>query len=759
MKNRSFRTIVFLSAASFSLISCTNVATATIYFELNGGSFNDPEFSVDHLTGYSGTPITINIPDPQKDGYYFVGWEEPVQKGSNIKTEVNKTYYSKDGNYYYFYPYQNTTFYAHFEPLAKIDFDFNLPDEFKESNISFVTPELNPSDFYNNALNGYVGKTITSSKCFPTLRSDNTHIKFLNWYTKYPLIEVSIDDKTYYQLDKSGEIGKYYFDESFSKSNIQFPLYDVENEVFKLYADWSIDPLITLHLFSDEQYNSLETKPEKKTITFRCKDKLQNDIFKAVKDSLNLDLTKYQTGENRFYYGTQNDGSHLTNFYRFSGFKTRDYKKDDDGNPTGEYTESDIYADASINKDTDIYMSWEQKLQFTLDFDGGHLKGTSDTSTSQTISSFYENDILASYTDTDDKDFFKTHVPIKENNSFLYYGLASTDDQGNINYREFNFYSEPITKEIRTLKAIYDPYPLLTLKLLPPTNYNLNSTDTELTNLYSQLVNNGTTYSFEKGSSINDDRINIYQSFVNQLMNNDNSFKFEDLVIDTFYMQKTDQTYQECMYGVMQDTDATLYLKLLYRPKYELFSKYGIYNNPNSYQDCSGSTSQLNIGETYVGANNIYSGSKTECQLTQALYDQLESKETNFVINNETYFFDGLYKEDTFLNEVKFPLVCNCSESNAEKYTLYRKLTKGLKLYFILKSDLNETYLNADPMYIKPLTELNIDKVNTFLNANYSKMYVKNIQDPSNSLPEFSQITTYPLLDDDNDGELKIYLE
>ena len=110
MKLRYLSAFIALSFLS----SCSQGLTGRIYFDLNGGVFLDNSFSTNYLSGQSGTPVKVNIPDPYKEGYYFVGWREKTKEGSY--REINKRR-AEDGSAYYYYPYGSDTFYAYFEPL------------------------------------------------------------------------------------------------------------------------------------------------------------------------------------------------------------------------------------------------------------------------------------------------------------------------------------------------------------------------------------------------------------------------------------------------------------------------------------------------------------------------------------------------------------------------------------------------------------------------------------------------------------------
>ena len=100
--------LLFLSTL---LPACRAGVTGRIYFDLDGGVFTDESFSTEMLVGDAGTPVEIKIPDPVKEGYYFVGWREKNSDGSYRQISKKLT---SDGTLSYFYPYGNDTFYAYF---------------------------------------------------------------------------------------------------------------------------------------------------------------------------------------------------------------------------------------------------------------------------------------------------------------------------------------------------------------------------------------------------------------------------------------------------------------------------------------------------------------------------------------------------------------------------------------------------------------------------------------------------------------------
>lgn len=405
----------FLATCLLSLVGCGRQTTGTIYFDLDGGHFLDPSFSTSKLTGVSGTPVKISIPDPVKEGYYFIGWRELKKDGT--LSNINKRKAS-DGKSYYYYPYVDFTFYAYFE--KEISISFSLTDS--SSDAFLIEPEKGASDFVDNKLKGYANKVIPSLKYLPVADDKKNHLNFEGWYTKYPLIkETGEKDQTHYVLDLTEEEGQYMFESAFGNDKMQFPLSD---ETFTLYAKWSLDPTIRVH-------TNLDTVAD---FSFLSSQNVEEDITSAIKDVFSYDM-KNETGDT-FYYPLD------TRENRFAGFFLDE-----------EFTKP-FYINSVIGQeDIDIFMKWNKKVDVTFDYNGGLLNGV----TSELLSGdHYQDDILG-------EEVLKEHIPTLYGHDFTNYTL-----DGSI----YDFIYDRLPDHDITLLASYAQYPILNLSHDYPLNYS-----------------------------------------------------------------------------------------------------------------------------------------------------------------------------------------------------------------------------------------------------------------------------------------------
>lgn len=395
-----------------SITSCQKNFKGKIYFELNGGHFSDPNFSTEYLEGNSNSPIKIEIPNPVKDGYYFVGWREKTKDGKY--TQIHKRLAS-DGNAYYFYPYGETTIYAYFEPLTRISFDYT---EYASKNVSLVAPIQGASDFSDGYLNGYVSKRIPSTDYLPTATGD--HLTFEYWYTKYPLISI-VDElgNNYYQLDKNAEEGKYQFDKQFGLDNITFPRVGEGEDSFVLYANFTEDPVVTLHFNIDgiEDY-SFQVKYEP----------IKDKILEAAYDRLGIEMMN-----DAVYY--PND----TKDKRFSGLYL-----------DPEFKNQFLITSSVENQDLDLYFKWDNRVQLTFDYGDGQVDGRH----SDVVDIYYQGDYVS-------EEVYEQHIPTKEYATFTGYTM---DGKSYLPQKD-------ILTGDTTLIATYDDYPVLTLSYDYPNGY------------------------------------------------------------------------------------------------------------------------------------------------------------------------------------------------------------------------------------------------------------------------------------------------
>lgn len=406
-----------------SLASCQNTNSGRINFDLNGGSFPNNTFDASYLEGPANTKVAVDIPDPVKDGYYFVGWREKT-KENNYRT-IN-LHYDDKGNAYYVYPYGSDTFYAYFEPLETIAFDLTTA---KDRNGKLIAPEKEAENFSNDILKGYATKTISSLSSLPTATGD--HLTFDYWYSEYPLIKVSEnndDSKTlsHYVLDTSKEKGEYVFERQFGTDRMQFPHMDEGS--LTLYAHWTEDPTATVHF----NLNGVEDA------SFQFKDDIVDQLSTLVKGKLNIDFTA--TADHYYYPQDTKDK-------RFAGFFLNSNLED-----TPFYLSS-----PSPVENVDIYLKWEDKIKVSLDLNGGTIPNISDTSA---IDGYYLGDILGD-------SFRSKYTPSKEHSSFQYY-----ECQG----KEFDF-SREITSDllvdgVLNLKAIYQEDYTLNVSFDMPGGYD-----------------------------------------------------------------------------------------------------------------------------------------------------------------------------------------------------------------------------------------------------------------------------------------------
>lgn len=403
--------ILFLLSLSLPVLpSCSMSMKGTINFDLNGGYFLDESFSTKSLTGDSGTPVFIDIPNPIKEGYYFVGWKEKNSSGEYVV--INKRLHD-DGTSYYYYPYGEDTFYAYFEPLVTITFD-------PIDDISLTSPKYESENFssIDNTLNGYSSKSILSTDYLPSVDASSIHKNFQYWYSEYPLVEVVDENKvTHYKIDTSQEKGIYQFDKAF-KGYMQFLL----DENITLYAYYTLDPRVTVHMNIEgvEDYS------------FYGKGDIEGELIEMMSEKFSID---YSLDTDRYYYPNE------TKDYRFDGFYLND-----------SFTSRFSLSSSIGDYDFDIYLKWNKRVTLTIDLNGGNINGQE----TYVINDYYQEDKLS------DETFF-ANIPIKEHSTFIEYTY---------NGAPFSYKRDSLVDSEMTLIATYEDDLVLTLKYDYPDLYS-----------------------------------------------------------------------------------------------------------------------------------------------------------------------------------------------------------------------------------------------------------------------------------------------
>lgn len=429
--------------AVLSLTGCQKYSKGTIYFALGKGETFPTDFghnttwddsgnpTYSFLTGQANTPVAVDIPDPSKENYYFVGWRE--KKASGAYTSIKK-YIDDEGKSCYYYPYGSTTFYPLFEPLFKISFDLT---DAKDSNGVLVDPKLTTSSnsYVDGVLNGYSTMEIPSTDYLPTATGD--HLSFQYWYTKYPLTSTTdADGITHYGLDTTSAEGTYQFSTSFGSNSMCFPT--SADSTLTLYAKWTEDPTVTIHFnldgITDDSFLAWKDTTNAKYET------LQKQIEGLMKKNLGTTFFDANSGKGPYYYqvDSNSDGTFEID-KRFAGYYLdSDFKK--------QFNLTSSIGSTSI----DLYLKWDSHVTVTLDYNGGKL----NDKTTENFS-YYEGDVLGT-------EFYNNHIPVKANASFTGWTNSGT---------AFNISTAVLSATDITLKANYDDYPTLNLVYSYPSSY------------------------------------------------------------------------------------------------------------------------------------------------------------------------------------------------------------------------------------------------------------------------------------------------
>lgn len=364
MRTAKLTKSLLMLTMALPLASCNSKSMGTIVFELNGGHFTTSNFTT-KLQGESNTPIQVEFPTAQKDGYYFVGWRE---KRNGTYSEIYKSKLD-DGTEAYLYPYGSTTLYAYFEEEKSITFDVGY------SAASLVAPEEGKENFdaTTKTLKGYVNKSILKAE-LPTATYD--YASFQYWYTEYPLKTLTQEEGnvTYYVLDTSKEKGEYKFSGQFAMGGMVFPSY-AEGENFVLHAKWSANPTVTLDFNVEGVENYSYQLKNGDSATF------ESVVKAGMKSALNTEYVDNQV---------------IYNETKLAGLYA-DKKLEDK-----------INLSQTIDTDTTIYFKWASKITVTFDYDGGTGSGDSIVA--------YQGDVL-------EESVLESHTPTKEGADFLYFTL------------------------------------------------------------------------------------------------------------------------------------------------------------------------------------------------------------------------------------------------------------------------------------------------------------------------------------------------
>lgn len=592
--NRSGKIVMTIGFLA-SLCSCGHTLKGRITFDLDGGVFSDSSFSTTYLEGESGTPIKIDIPDPVKDGYYFVGWREKRADGKYVVPN-KKT--ASDGKSYYYYPYVDDVFYAYFEPLVTMSFDLT---DGKDDGATLVEPVLSSTSLIDDKLNGYASKRIPSTSYLPTAMSESGHLEFDYWYLEYPLkTETDSTGTVHYSLDTSGEKGKYRFDQAFGSDFMSF----LSDDDVTLYASWSHDATITVHYAIDGIEDSL----------FQDKDDVYNNLINEVNTKIGINLF---LDADSYYYRENGYDMRFAGFYLDNEYKTP------------------FYLDSPISDlDFDIYLKWENKVDVTLDFNGGIVE---DETTVDLPGPYYVNDIL-------ENDILELYTPRKDGCTFVQY------ENDGVKY-VFGKDAIPNTGKF-ILTAKYDVDPVLKLTIDYPAGY---------------VSENPTVYfqSFKAG-----DDIGSYLEAMRETALTD------ELTFSGYYYTDDGLSFNE---SNMPDGDIDISMKLDYKSTVSIstvIEKSGSYSIEESISNYSVSYGNESAGITLSDFAGI---------------------EDSVEIDGNEYLIDGIYYDVDCLKEVVFPIFEEPSHSLRKELELYRKMTKAVTLTFYSIDNVRLGSLNVLP--------------------------------------------------------------
>lgn len=307
----------------------------------------------------------------------------------------------------------------------------------------------------------------------------------------------------------------------------------------------------------------------------------------------------------------------------------------------------------------DLYLKWNKKINLTLDYNGGKV----DSKEKETISSYYSDDILG-------LDFYSSHIPSKDDGTFINY----IDEESKI----FDLRFDALPSNDLTLKATYQDYPILTLNYDYPSNYTGEKLD-------------AIKYQIAPFKSITD----VLKEFKDAL----NEEKF---IGKYFYTLSTDNkkiTYQS---DEMLDVDLTLYLQVDYVATLNIIT----YTNESGNYLIDEEISPISV--SFKEGQNLTS-------------QDIPSLEDEIIIDDNHYLYDELYIDSSLNQTVTFPLYKESNHNEIPILTLYRKMTKGIKLTFIYEGETDE----IGSLYVIPGSDISkyVDEINALV-GNYESLSI-----------------------------------
>ena len=318
--------------------------------------------------------------------------------------------------------------------------------------------------------------------------------------------------------------------------------------------------------------------------------------------------------------------------------------------------------DSSIYTESiDIYLKWSKRIKLNLDYAGGKV---SDKETEE-FSEYYESDILG-------KDFYDAHSPTKDTGSFNGYTL---------NEVAFDIVYDALPGHDITLVASYEEYPTLHLVYDYPNGYSLEPKE----NISRQ--------------------IKPYSSIVSILDEFQNAVQEESLVSKEFYIIDDEGRESEFNYKEINDKSLTLYLRLEYRPILQI----------KTLTDRS-STYQINDDIPTI-STYFKQGQNAQTISTSDILDLEDCVQSE----DDVYLYDGLYSDETLTTEAIFPIYMESSHDFIPTLTLYRKMTKAIKLTFYYEGHSD----SIGSIYVIPNSSVNkyISEI-TALVGNYSYLEI-----------------------------------
>lgn len=286
--------------------------------------------------------------------------------------------------------------------------------------------------------------------------------------------------------------------------------------------------------------------------------------------------------------------------------------------------------------DIDLYLKWSRQIKVTLDYDGGSYNGSSSMSVTA-----YEGDTLG--------DSYDEISPVKENADFN--GFYNGDVK-------FNFVRDRLPSADLTLIARYDDYPTLTLSYSYPADYTGDKAS-DLTFIFKE--NSDITSALEQARAFNKDDTLVVGELYTLVSGNRTSFTST----------------------IMPEEDTTVYVELLYKPLITLVTLYG---KEGSYQAGEEGHAYLSKGEnhdSYLDYETVFTSTTSSLNI-----------KNEYVIEDKTYLFDGLYADDSFTSSIELPYALPLSSDKRNEATIYRKMTESIRLNFFVQNGSEIVSLN-----------------------------------------------------------------